>query len=163
MIDLRFSHYALGICAAVGILAGCGGSQAPVGAPGQSESGLPEASVPADVLYGTDWIGSGHDSTLGDMDYELTFCDPPKDPKGEFGGANAKKEAFLAVTDCPEMKAFQDHFDLHEIKRCRGIIKVRLIGEQLGVIYRSKCGQVFHNGGATLDFCQDCKGSIRRH
>jgi hypothetical protein len=164
MIDLRFSRYALGICAAVGILAGCGGSQAPVGAPGQSESGLPEAYIPPYHLYGTDWLGSGHDSTLGDADYELEFCKPPK-AEGILAAVNKEKQSFEEDTKCPEyIQGVADMYLVDIIKHCKGFIKVHVLNsETLYARYKSRCGQVFHNGEATLDLCKDCKGSIRRH
>ena len=157
MIDLRFSRYALGICAAVGILAGCGGSQAPVGVPGQSESGLPEASVPAHLLNGTDWLGSGHDSTLGDTDYELHFCNSPK-AEGILAGANKAKQYLEEYTDCPvNIKTDPEWDEVDIIKNCKGFIKVHVVETSLVAIYRSRCGgHVFHNGDFDASLCKFC-------
>ncbi len=54
---LRFCREAIGICAAVALLAGCGGLQPPVGAPGvqQGSAGVPAAK--SSLLYATGGCG----------------------------------------------------------------------------------------------------------
>ena len=53
MKSLDFSRYVLGVCAAVAMLAGCGGSQPPIGTPGA----MPQTSALATHAdRGTSWM-----------------------------------------------------------------------------------------------------------
>jgi hypothetical protein len=85
MRSLDFSRYALTSCVTAAMLAGCGGSQPPIGAPGA----MPQTSALAtDADRGKSWMLPG--SSSGDLIYATGGCDAVcvfSYPKGELVGS----------------------------------------------------------------------------
>ena len=66
MRSLGLGRYALSICAAAAMLAGCGGSQPPIGAPGAMPQSFPASAIDAHsgpLLYVSN-DGEAHDVTV---------------------------------------------------------------------------------------------------
>jgi hypothetical protein len=80
MKNVGFGHYAVSACVAVAMLAGCGGSQQPIGAPGAMALSLSEhASAPTyskstPLLYVTNFSADYNDVAI----YRANAKDPAR-------------------------------------------------------------------------------------
>jgi hypothetical protein len=176
MTTLRFGRHAVGIGLAAAMLAGCGGSQPPMPAPGtvpqsaataqveQSELGLPEASVPAVLNIAGVYYGTGRDSVLGKADYTISFTQSGSSLKSTLAVVNQKKQYLETKLKGSVTK---DGYIIKAFGKCTGRVRGLVSGSMLSGLYKAlTCGGVAHTGSFGAMYCKDCKAQhhdLRRH